>query len=49
MDALTPFIAIVVVAIVGAIASLAGADTRDGFNGHDRTLAAGAPGPKVAL
>ena len=49
MDALTPFIAILVVALVGALASLTGADTRDGFNGTEHTLPAGSQGPKVAL
>ena len=49
MDALTPFLAIVLVACLGAMASLIGADTRDGFDGRERTLPPGSQGPKVAL
>jgi hypothetical protein len=49
MDALTPFIALLVITLVGALASVIGADTRDGFDGTDRTLPVGSQGPKVAL
>ena len=49
MDALTLIIGIAFVALVGALASLAGADTRDGFDASVGNRAAGSTGSPFAL
>ena len=49
MDALTLLIGIAFVALVGALASVAGADTRDGFDGASAQTIPGSNGPTFAL